>query len=31
MTLISYYIVLLVFSISTASALFLGLKLVKLI
>lgn len=31
MVLISYYLVLLVFSIAAASALFLGLKLVKLI
>nr|AHX25113.1 cytochrome b6-f complex subunit VI [Nannochloropsis gaditana] len=31
MVIISYYLVLLVFSIATASAVFLGLKLVKLI
>nr|AHX25514.1 cytochrome b6-f complex subunit VI [Microchloropsis salina] len=31
MVIISYYLVLLVFSTATASAVFLGLKLVKLI
>nr|YP_010478588.1 cytochrome b6-f complex subunit 6 [Chlorobotrys sp.]UVI60893.1 cytochrome b6-f complex subunit 6 [Chlorobotrys sp.] len=31
MVLISYYLVLLVFSIATAAALFLGLKVIKLI